>query len=1704
MAHFPLAVTSPSETSASSVICFKKHSPPPISLKLKGVLQLLFVVHFPCFCLAIENDYPSADFPASWVNNDFIQRGSTDFNDGSTVRPVLLNNSNPKNFPAIGCGFYGNRANNSFFFAIFAVQATSISTIITTNSPVVIWTANRANPVRENATLHLTSGRGVVLRDDDGTLVWSSNTSLYRARSMQITGNGTLNLVDVDDFIIWQSMDQPMDTWLPGQTLTSGQRLIASVSATNWNPGPFYLSFVGRDLFAFMDSDPPLMYRKVLQAATASKKFRTGSLDLVDLAVLYVSETEEFQYMRLDSDGHLRVYQWVTGAVVTVEDILMESLDSCDYPTVCGNYGICSSGNCICPGGNDGTGSYFRQMNSNPGCIETTPLSCQSSNLHHLLELDKVSYIGFITKLPNTDIESCKQACLKNCSCKAALFRYNLNSSIGNCSLPSQIFSLMSVARPYNSTTFIKVQKSLVAVAPAPNPAIRTFTPKPSRRKSSWIALILGSTIGALVVAIPIVWICVRNRRRRNRRGKNVDEELDDSLNLVENLPTRFTYEELKSATQNFHRKLGGGGFGSVFEGNLSDGTKIAVKRLDRLGQGRKEFLAEVKTVGSIHHINLVRLMGFCAEKSQRLLVYEYMSNGSLDKWIFHRNPEKALGWEIRKKIILSIAKGLAYLHEDCRTRIAHLDIKPQNILLDDNFNARLSDFGLARLIDRNQSQVITQMRGTRGYMAPEWLSRKITEKVDVFSFGVVVLEIVSGRKNLDFSQPEEIDHLLLHIVKQKAEENQLLDVVDRSSEDMQRQGEEAVKMIKIAIWCLQNDFTRRPSMSMVVKVLEGAMVMEPISDYSFLTSTMVVAHEEVIMAASAPQPAVVLFLYATLDDYPSANVSTSWTSESGITNYDQSFLSLVLVNNTKLLQNFTGVGCGFYGGPNDTGVYDSIFFVIFVSYTSDDHPYSFIGLNSPEIIWTANRANPVKRNATLHLTSEGDLVLRDADGTLAWSTDTSGKSVVGMNLTQSGNLLLYDSNRSIVWQSFDHPTDAWLPGQTLSQGQRLLASVSQTNWTASPFYLSCSSDGLFAFIEANPPQMYSKVVHGGIKSLEFNAGRLDLIKGKSNSTAALYVSKTEDFQFMKLEPGGHLRTYRWTRSQVTNEDILTGTLPDCAYPMVCGNYGICSNGGQCSCPGGNGGDASYFRQLSFRQPSRGCVEVTQLSCQYPHRHLFLELVDVSYFGFVTVFTNTDADNCKEACLKNCSCKAALYRYLSNFSRGDCAMPSQIFSLMNSQQQVTSNTHIPPPDPTTVYSYSAFIKVQKPSPAPIPTLPTKPESAPASVPLKKKTNRIALIMGLIFAASSVFTVLVWIYIRVKRKGRHLQEGLDEDGEEVENSLELLPDLPKRFTYDDLKSATENFQVHRKLGGGGFGSVFEGTLGDGTKVAVKRLDHLGQGRKEFLAEVRTMGSIHHVNLVKLIGFCSERSHTLLVYEYMTNGSLDKLIFKTTPETALEWKIRRKIILDIARGLVYLHEECKKRIAHLDIKPQNILLDDNFNAKLSDFGLARLMDRDQSHVMTQMRGTRGYMAPEWLSKKITEKADVYSFGVVMLEVVCGRKNLDYSLLEENEHLLQLVKKKAEANQLFELLDKCIENTQRHGQEAEEMMRFAIWCLHSDPARRPSMSTVVKVLEGVMVMETISDFGFLVPTATKTPKEAIEVASAPPTASILSGPR
>ncbi|TKY57249.1 LRR receptor serine/threonine-protein kinase [Spatholobus suberectus] len=300
-----------------------------------------------------------------------------------------------------------------------------------------------------------------------------------------------------------------------------------------------------------------------------------------------------------------------------------------------------------------------------------------------------------------------------------------------------------------------------------------------------------------------------------------------------------------------------------------------------------------------------------------------------------------------------------------------------------------------------------------------------------------------------------------------------------------------------------------------------------------------------------------------------------------------------------------------------------------------------------------------------------------------------------------------------------------------------------------------------------------------------------------------------------------------------------------------------------------------------------------------------------------------------------------------------------------------------------------------------------------------------------------------------------------------------------FALRQIKAATKNFDAANKIGEGGFGCVYKGLLSDGTVIAVKQLSSKSkQGNREFVNEMGMISGLHHPNLVKLYGCCVEGNQLILIYEYMENNCLSRVLFgkDTDSRTKLDWPTRKKICLGIAKALAYLHEESRIKIIHRDIKASNVLLDKDFNAKVSDFGLAKLIEDDKTHISTRVAGTIGYMAPEYAMRGyLTDKADVYSFGVVALETVSGKSNTNYRPSEDFVYLLDWAYVLQERGSLLELVDPDL-GSEYSTEEAMVVLNVALLCTNASPTLRPTMSQVVSMLEGwTDIQDLLSDPGY-----------------------------
>ncbi|KAG8067599.1 hypothetical protein GUJ93_ZPchr0005g14563 [Zizania palustris] len=367
---------------------------------------------------------------------------------------------------------------------------------------------------------------------------------------------------------------------------------------------------------------------------------------------------------------------------------------------------------------------------------------------------------------------------------------------------------------------------SALSVTPNFTPTVRNGVPK-RRSKAGPIA---GILIGVLVFGLAVIFVIFSLVKKRRTTAQQ--KEL---YNLV-GRPDVFSYAELKLATNNFSSQniLGEGGYGPVYKGKLPDGRDIAVKQLSQSShQGKSQFVAEVETISAVQHRNLVKLHGFCIDGKMPLLVYECLENGSLDRALFGVST-LSLDWAMRFEIILGVARGLTYLHEESSVRIVHRDIKAGNVLLDTDLTPKISDFGLAKLYDVGQTHVSTKIAGTIGYVAPEYAMRgRLTEKADIFAFGVLMLEIVAGRPNTDNSL-EESKIYLFEWVWSLYEQDQALAIVDPSLKEFNK--DEAFRVICVALLCTQSSPHLRPAMSKVVAMLTGEVeVAEVVTKPSYI-----------------------------------------------------------------------------------------------------------------------------------------------------------------------------------------------------------------------------------------------------------------------------------------------------------------------------------------------------------------------------------------------------------------------------------------------------------------------------------------------------------------------------------------------------------------------------------------------------------------------------------------------------------------------------------------------------------------------------------------------------------------------------------------------------------------------------------------------------------------------------------------------------
>ncbi|XP_073133347.1 G-type lectin S-receptor-like serine/threonine-protein kinase LECRK3 [Henckelia pumila] len=711
---------------------------------------------------------------------------------------------------------------------------------------------------------------------------------------------------------------------------------------------------------------------------------------------------------------------------------------------------------------------------------------------------------------------------------------------------------------------------------------------------------------------------------------------------------------------------------------------------------------------------------------------------------------------------------------------------------------------------------------------------------------------------------------------------------------------------------------------------------------------------------------------------------------------------------------------------------------------------------NIPErtIVWAANRDDLAEQGSKVQLFADGRFELDDPSGQQIWNLGVGRPAGVAYGaMLDTGNFVLAGDSSAVLWQTFDEPSDTMLPTQMLNQGVSLVSGFSETNLSSGRFRLSLQPDGNLIFYTRNVPtndDIYgywsSNTLGRGFQVMFNQSGYIFL--AEKNGTIVDFLSSNgastgQYYQRAVLDYDGVFRHYVYPKSGNSTggrppawsvSDFLPSNI--CLLiqqswgPGACGFNSICSLGidqkPDCVCPTGyspvdpndrmSGCKPDFVAQVCDDQESQDASHFT-----------LVDMPNTDFPGDDYGFFQPDGeDGCRKACLDDCFCALALYRGNNCWKKK--------FPLSNGRVDVS-------------LVGKSLLKIRTNNV----TLATPGSN-------QNKWNRMTLIItGSVLFSSLLLLIILsaFMLFASRSKGR--------GSNTVRPLYSAVTGFNIRsFIFEELQEATDGFK--EELGRGACSTVYKGSLKNesGGLIAVKKLNELAKDvEKEFKSEVNTIGRTNHKNLVQLLGYCDEGENKLLVYEYMSNGSVASFLFKNSRPN---WYRRVEIAFSTARGLCYLHEECSTQIIHCDIKPQNVLLDESLTAKISDFGLAKILRPDQTGTTTAIRGTRGYVAPEWFRNlPITVKVDVYSFGVLLLELICCRRNVETHATNENEVIL------------VDWACDCYKEGTMHllvaddGEALDDIKRFekfvmiAVWCIQESPSLRPNMKRVLQMLEG-----------------------------------------
>ncbi|KAF3777359.1 putative L-type lectin-domain containing receptor kinase II-2 [Nymphaea thermarum] len=1164
-----------------------------------------------------------------------------------------------------------------------------------------------------------------------------------------------------------------------------------------------------------------------------------------------------------------------------------------------------------------------------------------------------------------------------------------------------------------------------------------------------------------------------KNGKLKQKEATSVDtENVKENEEVNYDLP-QMSLRTIEDATDKFSEsnKLGEGGYGPVYKGKLPNGQQVAVKRQSgRSGQGLKEFKNEVELIVKLQHVNLVRLIACSLEKGEKMLIYEYMPNKSLD--FFLKDPESRvlLDWEKRFNIIIGIARGILYLHQDSRLNVIHRDLKASNVLLDEQLNPKISDFGLARIFSGVQGQATTSIVvGTYGYMAPEYaMDGVFSTKSDVYSFGILLFEIISGQLNSALISATLQGRGLVENAWSLWCEEKGTEFIDPVLKDAATStSNQMLRCLHIGFLCIQEDPATRPTMSTVVLMLGNDSVYLPlpkqpayfgenITDSSQRGSVITSVTSETFYHRSHCGEAMCrtccsfIFLIALL--LPPVLVKTVenpyWICIGGVNlanstfshNLQQALASLVANVSLTGYYNVTvgkspdqviaAVQCrgDIDGEACEVCVSDAasqvtlrcprnrVVAVVLQScfmYVTDPNftiPRSFMNVSfqTAEAIPDPERFKPM-------LTSFFNNLIVSA------TTNPSGRLYWGDSFRYTQNLTVYAMAQCLqnltpksCRPCLDEALAIMLKDATDTTSSTVFLNIEcGVGYDIFPFFTPpphkiAPSSAISISTSCFPPSLFDKV------SSPFHRNLQALL----NNYLIVYAPF----------PGFYDESVGLGSSQVYGQALCRGDITKdvCWHCIAQASTKI-----QELCP--NSRRATIWLDLCQLRYSdenfAGTVDVQDRACQPSAEN---------------TSNPTSFDENLRILFSNLTSKAVQSSPTHFFATGKTLLPDSqtIYALVQCVRDISA-------DQCGWCLRNASGDIEGCF------------NGRQGGRILRGSCSLSFGMQSFFASDPALVSSVQPnHEKLKQKETTLTD--TESAEENETTF----DLPQ-ISLRTIQVATDKFSESKKLGEGGYGPVYKGKLPDGQEVAVKRLSGRSrQGLKQFRNEVESMAKLQHTNLVRLIGCCSEKGEKLLIYEYMPNKSLDFILRDPGRRASLDWDKRFNIIIGIARGMLYLHQDSRLNIIHRDLKASNVLLDEQLHPKISDFGLARIFSGVQGHATTSVIvGTYGYMAPEYAMDGVfSTKSDVYSFGILLLEIISGQLNAASFCVTPDESC-SLVER---AWSLWceekgtEFIDPVLKDTTTS--TTDQMLRclqIGLLCIEEVAATRPTMSTVLIML-------------------------------------------